>query len=383
MDSVEDTEVPEEILADEVSQEGQVPAGPPAGEAYFSVGVTFQYWSPFTEVTSSVLGDVAGAGEFTGLVSEPSGENADETLDEVSTEPVAIVSIELGGQDYIDNLHLDLTEGFDPARLNPFVSRVEESSEQNNVESNLTSETTQASRLSSQIKLLNLPELLDLVFRFSEENFVSQVTPSKDTLFISFSAAEALIEEGVKIHLETSFEDRMTGIANFNIPGTEIPVGFFGYFELNFQKPIFLPLAQSAMVTDDGVTSTVDAVIIFPRFSAVGLMVEWFKSTEEGFDASGYLKFGHGNISIGESNERVNELLAAGSTEEVTTLFARSAPIFFSGGLLRVSYLGETLEFSAAGEWRVFIVEEEFNGIKSQKPLSVDLITSLELLYHF
>ncbi|MBF0289561.1 MAG: hypothetical protein HQM14_17240 [SAR324 cluster bacterium] len=376
-----DVNAVDEIPAEDLSENGQTSGRATAGDAYYSVGFTFQYWSPFTEVTSSLIGELAGAGEFTGIVSKPSGDNATDNLDEVSTEAVSIVTIKLGGQEYLDNLHVDLTEGFDPERLNPFDSRVDESSKKENLKKSLTEEKAQASRLASQFKLLNLPDLLDLVFRFSEENFVSQVKPSKDTLFISFSGAEALIPKGLKIQLETSFEDKMTGISNFNIPGTEIPIGFLGYFELRFQKPILLPLTPSASITKNNITSTVDAVIIFPQFSAVGMMVEWFKSSEEGFDISGYLKFGHGNINIGQGNEHVNELISAEDSTGLDTLFVRSASIFFSGGLLRLSYLGETLEFSATGEWRVFVLEEEFNGIKSQKPLSVDLITSLELLY--
>ncbi len=110
-------------------------------------------------------------------------------------------------------------------------------------------------------------------------------------------------------------------------------------------------------------------------------MIESSKSEEEGLDISGNLKFGYGNISIGQSHERVNELFASEVTRD--SLFSRSAQIFFSGGLLRLSFIDARLEASVSGEWRVFTLLEEFNGIKDTKALSVDLISSFELLYHF
>lgn len=114
-------------------------------------------------------------------------------------------------------------------------------------------------------------------------------------------------------------------------------------------------------------------------------MIEWFKSEETGFDISGYLKFGNGEIQIGESNERVNSLLTTDTStvENNSQLFDGSGSIFFSGGLLRLSYLGEFLEFSAAGKWRILVPVQEFNGSPPDKPISVDVITSFELLYVF
>ncbi|MBF0277675.1 MAG: hypothetical protein HQM13_07795 [SAR324 cluster bacterium] len=389
-EEVPEPDTPEEETApvdDAINEGAEIAAKIGEGE-FTSFGVKFQYWAPFTEVTSTLIGKVAGlTGTVSGTVTgtsdtEPEGENSEENLDVVSTDFITIYSVEYGGEYNVDNLHLDFTENTDFSRLNPFESRTDQSSKTENLKSSLTSEKIQSSRLFTQFNLLPIPDVFDLVFRFSEENFVSQVLPTKDTLFLSFSGSEALIETGTKIQLETSFEDKMSGITKFFIPGTEIPIGFFGYFELTFQKPIWLPLNETAIISNsDGSNSSVDAVIIFPQFSATGWMIESFKSTEEGFDLSGYLKFGFGNVSIGQSNERVNELFSLESTTD--SLFSRSAEIFFSGGLLRLSYIGSILEFSFSEEWRVFTLLEEFNGIKSAEPLSVDLITSFELLFHF
>lgn len=356
-----------------------------AEELLFSIGVTFQQWSPFTEVTSNLIGDLAGiSGKVVNNVeTDVEGDNAGETLDEVSSDSSPIVTLEMRGDSLFDQLHVDLSEGTDLNRLNPFQSRATESSEKKDLDNSLKREQTQTSRLSSQLKLLQLSDALSIVYRFSEENFVSQVTPSRDTLFINFAGSDALIEQRTKIQLETSFEEKMSGISDFMIPGTDIPVGFLGYFELVFQKPVLLPLSESTEVFIDGKSSKVDAVIIFPQFSAVGWMVEWFKSKEDGFDLSGNLKFGHGNIDLGQGTKEINTLLLDDQIEN-QSLFSRSANILFSGGLLRLSYLSSALgEFSFAGEWRVFVLDEEFNGVKEHKPLSVDWITFFEVLYRF
>ena len=364
--------------AEPAAEGGGAPAA--SGELRYALGVSLQSWSPFSAVTSSAITEVAGV---TGAETEGKNTSASLRSEEVTTQNVVMATLEIKGGDTLDDLKLDLTDSTDFSRLNPFQSRAEESSKKNNLERSLKNEQPQTSRLDTSLNLFSLAELFNLVAGFKEENFVSAVEPTKDALFISFSGSEALIKENTNIQLETSFESIRYGIGKFDVPGTEIPVDFAGQFSLAFQKPILLNLPVDTQVEDNGETFEVDSVIIFPQFSATGWMLEKFKSSEEGWDVSGYLAMGEGHVSIGDSSQRVNELLGREPIEGNDDLFDTSAAIQFYGGLLRLGYIGETFEITAASEWRVFVLTEEFNGTKSQKPLSVDLISSLEALIRF
>lgn len=350
------------------------------GKEVYAIGITFQNWSPFTGVTSSALTEVAG-----GLVVKTKGDNAKDVLsqDEVSTKNVAIVSFESSGGGLLDKTAIDLTENSDISRLNPFASRAELSSNQKNLNSQLKKEKQQTSRLNTQLSMLGL-ERFDPVVRVVEENFVSTVKPKVDNLFISSSGAEALITSGTKIQLETSFEEKMGGFSALDMP--IVNIGFIGYFETLFQKPVLLTLPKTVSVTLDNVTSSVSSVIIFPQFSAKGSMIEWYKSTEEGFDISGFIKWGNGNINLGEGSKKVNSMLLASIPKDGSQdvdLFSKSAQILYYASQIRLSYLGETLETNFTSHVRVFTLTQKFNGVKATKPLSIDAITSFNLLYRF
>ncbi len=207
-------------------EEAAVDGAGGAGEEFVSFGVTFQYWAPFTE-TSTALGDVAGlTGSVSGAVTGANGENAEKNLNVISTEFSTIFTVEYGGAYAVDNFHLDFTENTDFSRLNPFDSRPDHSSKISNINHSLKSEKLQTSRIFTQFNVLPIPDVFDLAIRFNEENFVSEVQSSKDTLFLSFSGSEALIKKDTKIKLETSFEDKMVGLANFLSPAQRSPSGF-------------------------------------------------------------------------------------------------------------------------------------------------------------
>lgn len=363
------------------AEEAGSAAAKPMDKAQYSLGLTYQAWEPFSAVTSNMITETAGV---VGL--DSNADNASDALrsNEISTETVTIVTFKFKqGENRDNNVQVDLSENSDLSRINPFSQRTEESSAESNLESKLENDKVQTTRLLTTLRLMELPELANLSVQFSEENYVSQVTPLQDTLFTNFDGSEAVISRGQQVQLETVFEETILSISDFT-PFEGLPVGHLGYFDMAFQKPILLPLSADVTVVDNGESTTVSSVMIFPRFAAKGWVVEWKPSRKEGFDVSGYIKYGSGRVSIGKGTQRVNELLT-GSEEGTgsTDFFSKSSQVLFYGSLLRISYLSDFMEINMSSELRVFTLLEEFNGVKSEEPISVDMINSIQALIHF